>query len=484
MKNLGNYLIALMMSATTVMGSITASVDATQVQMGESVTFTVKASGQDVEKPAITELCGASISATSQGTSMRSVNGRFTKEYVFSYTFTPVKDCTIDPVALKIDGQEEQSEPVTIRVVPMQITKESPFILEMAPEKQQVYVGEPFKLVVIFKQRRDSKPVDSKFAPPQVKNFWIKEEQQSRRFEEGEYTVTRLSYVIAPQKAGTLAIDPAKIEIATRTASRDVWGQWLPQLKWRSYFSNGVEVEVLPLPEGVTLVGDFSIEATADKEEMEANEAVNVTLKVSGSGNFEDIGSLKPKIEGVALFDEEPKIDGYIENGAYKGHWSQKLAYVADRSFTVPSVALRYFDPQSGTVKTIQSAPLTIRVKNAPSSKAEPLVIERPAAPEQGAAGGTLFAGGWPIPFGAGVFAGALLTLLAMLLPWRRWLERDGTARVDPRDYRAVLVQLLPHRGDPEVDAMVTRLEAHLYGGNAEAVDARALKALLKRLMP
>ena len=362
MKNLGKILMLLVWGATSLLGAISASVDAERVQMGDTVTLTLKASGQDVEKPSITELCGAKITSTSQGTSMRSLNGRFTKEYLFAYTFTPAKDCRIDPITLTIDGKEERTEPIDIRVVPMEITKESPYILGMYAEKQKVYVGEPLKLVVTFKQRHGSKPVDSKFAPPQVKNFWIKEEADSRRFEEGEYTVTNLTYIIAAQKPGSLTIDPAQIQIATRTASRDVWGQWLPQLKWRTYFSNPLEVEVLPLPEGVSLVGDFAIEAKADKSEIAANEAVNVTITVSGSGNFEDIGSLKPEIGGVAVFDEQPKIDGYIENGAYRGYWKQKLAYVADRSFTVPAITLRYFDPESGSVKTATSEPIEIRV--------------------------------------------------------------------------------------------------------------------------
>jgi hypothetical protein len=482
MKNLGNILIILVLAASSLMGAISASVDETRVQMGDTVTLTLKASGQDVEKPSITELCGAQITSTSQGTSMRSVNGRFTKEYLFAYTFTPAQDCRIDPVVLKIDGKEERTEPIDIRVVPMTITKDSPFILEMNATKRKVYVGEPLKLVVTFKQRRDTKPVDSKFAPPEVKNFWIKEEAQSRRFEEGENTVTRLTYIIAAQKPGSLAIDPAKIQIATRTASRDVWGQWLPKLKWRTYFSNPLEVEVVPLPEGVSLVGDFTIEATADKEEIDANEAVNVTITVSGSGNFEDIGSLKPEIGGVAVFDEEPKIDGYVEDGKYRGFWKQKLAYVAERSFTVPVMTLRYFDPETGRIETTTTEPIEIRVRGAKPQAKEPLVIARPEAkPKDGGRVAPFTPGSWEVPFGAGVLAGLLGGVLLMRLP-RGGRSGASGGKLDINDQKAVLMQLLPHRSDPEVAEMVAILEGNLYGGSYHAVDKKQLKALLKRI--
>ena len=482
MKSLGKAVAVTALFATTLLGSISATVDATRVTMGETVTYSITASGQNVEKPSITELCGQKVLSTSQGTSMQMIGGSFTKEYRFAYTFEPLKDCRIDAVTLKIDGKEERTEPIDIRVVPMQITKDSPFILEMRSQKQQVHVGEPFNVVITFKQRRGSEVVDSKFEPPQLKNLWLKEEEQGRRFEEGDYSVIRVTYVLAAQKSGKLSIDPAQIKIATRSASRDVWGQWLPQLKWRSYFSNPVEVEALPLPDNVSLVGDFAITAEADKHEIDANEAVNVTLRVNGSGNFEDIGSLKPHIQGVSVFADEPEVKGYVENGSYKGSWTQKLAFVSERGFSVPSFELHYFDPKTKSVKTVRTEPIDVKVRNEAPRQATPLKIERAEPKQQESKTAAFTKGSWELPFGAGVLVGVLVGAGIVLVPWGQRRKAKRSERIDPKDHKAALAQLLPYRGDAEVDAMVNLLESSLYGGEANSIDGKQLKALLRRM--
>jgi hypothetical protein len=485
MKNLGKTLIIFTLTAMVpLFAGIKATVDDTQVTVGDTVTYTVSVSGQNVQKPVLNELCGQKIQSTSQGTSMKMVGSKFTKEYTFSYTFTPLKDCTIDALTLKIDGNDETAEAIDIRVVPMTISKDSPFILEMHSEQQKVRVGEPFKVIITFKQRRGSNAVDSKFEAPQIKNFWLKEQAQSRRFEEGEYSVTHLSYILAAQKPGALSIDPAQIKIATRSASKDAWGQWLPKLKWRTYFSNGIEVDVEALPEGVELVGDFKIEAKADKNEIEPNQAVNVTLRVSGSGNFEDIESLKPLIPGVSVFDEKAEVSGYLEQGAYKGSWSQKLAFVADKSFTIPPVELRYFDPESETVKTIRTEPISVKVNGTEVLTEKPdLTIERPEeATETGADVQPFAKGTWEIPLAVGVAIGLLIAMVVMLIPWRRLKGSGKEDAVSLKDHKAVLMRLMAHRHDPEVAEMVTRLEANLYGGAHQEIDKRQLRTLMKRV--
>lgn len=484
MKNRGKAGWILLALAANLYGGISASVDETRVTMGETVTYTLKASGAQVEKPVISELCGSKVLSTSEGVSMQSFNGRFTKAYTFAYTFEPLKDCRIDPVTLKIDGEEMRSEPIDIRVVPMQITKDSPFILGMHTEKAKVRVGEPFKAVITFKQRHGSEPVDSKFEPPKLKNFWVKEEAQSRRFEEGDYTVTRLTYILAAQKSGSMTIEPAQIKIATRSASKDAWGQWLPQLKWRSYFSNAVTVDVEPLPSGVTLVGDFAIEAQSSAAEIEANKAFNVTLRISGSGNFEDIGSLKPEIPGVSVFDEAPEVSGMIEQGNYRGSWVQKFAFVAERSFTIPPFELTYFDTKTQQVKKIRTDPIDVRVKGAPKQAPKALKIERaePVAqektPQTGQAGVSMR---WELPFAAGVLAGLIAGMLLALLPWGRWFAKREP-RMDLKDHKRLLMQLLPYRKDPEVAELVEILEGNLYGGAYRSIDLKQLKRVLKKL--
>jgi len=482
MKNPGKIIATLLLGAvSTLYGALDATVDQSRVTMGDSVTFTVKATGNDVERPSVAQLCGTRVESTAEGVNMQQINGVFTKAYSYAYTFTPLKDCTIEPLELRVDGVKERTPAIEIRVVPMALTKDAPFILAMHAQKQKVRVGEPFELVVTFKQRHGSQVLDSKFEPPQFKDFWIKDERQSKRTEEGDYSVTRVHYILAAQKSGTIALEPAQIQIASRVASRNSWGQILPQLKWRSYFSNPLQIEVDPLPQGVTLVGSFTIKATADKTRIGANEAVNVSVDIKGSGNFEDIGSLKPDIKQVTVFDEAPKITGYVEQDGYKGSWTQKFALVSDRSFTVPALELTYYDPGEERLKTIRTEPIAIEVEGGTQTPAEPLKILRPEAAE---AQGTVTAEPQPSSswgmFALGVLCGAA-AMLSVLLPWRRWLGDRTQRRNDLGDPKTLLMRLLPYRDDPEIAEAVDALEASLYGGGTPP-DAKKLKALLKRI--
>ncbi|MEA3374160.1 MAG: BatD family protein [Campylobacterota bacterium] len=482
MKNLGKLLILLMIACLPAVAKLSITVDSQKVTLGESVTLKIHASGSDVKAPALSRVCDSKITSSSQGTSIQSINGNFTKSYIFSYQFTPMRDCVIEPISMWIDGKEEQSEAITIDVVAMTITKDSPFILEMKTEKKSVYVGEPFKITVLFKQRRNSEAVDSKFVPPEFTNFWTKEQQQSRRFEEGDYSVSQLQFVVAAQKSGTYSVNPSQIKIATRSHSRDAWGQWMQSLKWRTYFSNPLEIRVDPLPEGVHLVGDLNISATVDKQALNANEAVNLNLQISGSGNFEDIGSLKPAVSGVSVYNEEPQIKAYIENGIYKGSWNEKFAFVSDKSFTIPPFSIRYFDPESKTIKTASTKVIPIDVKGSElTPPAQTLTIKRPEKEVEAAIGDTPSESS-PDSFIMGLLAGLLLGISTMFLPWRQWLSRkEKDQSLNLKDKKQLLMFMLQHRDDPEAAELAEKLEALIYEGKSVDIDKKTIKNVIKR---
>jgi hypothetical protein len=480
MKNLGKIFFTCIILALSLSADVKVSVDATDVTIGERVTLSVAVSGDDVTPPQLNTVCGENIVSTSTRTSVQTINGTYSKKQIFEYIFIPTQSCTIEPISLKVDGHDEVSEPINITVSAMQITKDSIFILELQSDKKSVRVGEPFKLKVVFKQKRGNAAVDSKFAMPEMKNFWIKEESAGGKFEEGDYVVQHLSYIVAAQKSGYHSISPARIEIATRSHKKDSWGQWFAALQWRSYFSNALELEVLPLPEDVTLVGDFAIEAHADTTEVNASQAVNITVKISGSGNFEDIKGFKPKLQGVGIFDEEPVTKASIENGQYKGLWSQKLVFVPNEDITVAPFELRYFDLKTEQVKIIKSEAIKIHVKNAPKVSKEPLKIQRAqstevvetvtAEPSQSE--GSFF---------TGLIMGLLSGLFLVLLPWKRWLKRDESEKKSYKNERDVLTLLLNHLEDEEARDMASRLEAKLYEGKTVVIDKKRLKELFKR---
>ena len=136
-----------------------------------------------------------------------------------------------------------------------------------------------------------------------------------------------------------------------------------------------LNIDVKALPGGVDLVGNFSIIATADKTEINSNEALNVSIEVLSNGNLEDIKSFKPHIQGVNIFDEKAVVNGT--------KLTQKIAFVAENDFIIAPFTLRYFDPVTKEIKTTSTNEISVKVKNAKPK--EELTIKRDESKEMSA---------------------------------------------------------------------------------------------------
>lgn len=448
--------------------TVTASVDSKTVELGEMVTYSLSISGEDITRPNIRRLCDTDVISTGSQTSMQIVNGDIKKSYILSYKFLPQKSCTIKPMQIEIGSIMESSNPVTIEVKPVSAAKDSEFKLTLSTKKKELYVGETFDLTLILKQKTASKAVDSEFLPPEFKGLWVKSKSEPKRHQDGEYTITELVYTMAAQRAGKLNIPKAQMRIASRANRADSWGAWIPTIKWKTYFSNELEIDVKELPGGVSLVGDFKISATVDKKEVNANEAVNITINVTGLGNLEDIKSFKPNIGGVSVFDEKISIKG--------NSLTQKIAFVSERSFVIPSFSLKFFDPKTKEIKTVSTKKIHVEVKNAKAE--EDLVIKREEKKLEEVAvtkSGDFDSITLVITFIVGLVSGVFI----MLLREFSFSKKEKTLSI--KEPKVLLMKLLPYKEDKEVQSVVDILEKNIYSGQSIEVDKKALKEILKR---
>ena len=359
---------------------------------------------------------------------------------------------------------------------------DSDFVLELVSEKRDVYVAEPFKVTLIFKKKHGHSAVDFKFIPPKTKNFWIKEESQGRSYDKDGFNVSKQTYIMAAQRSGIQTIGAAEINIATRKYKRDNWGQWMPSFQWHSCFSNSIEMNVTDLPPGIMLVGDFNITAEVDRKEVKTNEAVGLTIKIKGRGNFEDIVSLKPSIPGVGIFEEEGESKAYMEHGTYKGVWRQKIAFVGQSDFTIPPIVLDFFDSKSRSVKSIHTQSIPIKVIGNTHRVRQEVVVEKGESVSDDT-NTSIFINNQEADVVMATAGGLAVGLLFGLLPWRRLLKinsRRKTLRLS--DHKAVLSLLLQHLDDEEAARMAEIFEKNLFEGDNKPIDKKALKILLFRL--
>lgn len=475
MKNLGKILaLVSFLFPHAVYAGVTAGLDAKSVSLGETVTLSLTISGQDIIKPDIFVLCDTDVISTSEQTSVQIINRAYTKSTVLNYRFLPKKSCEIQAISVEVDGKMEITQPMSLEVKPASATQDAHFMLTLESDKKDVYVGEPFELTLLFKQRRDAEAVDSNFIAPDLKGFWIKNESKPERYQEGDYTVTKLIYTMAAQREGILEITPAQMKIASRSNTRDSWGTWMPQVKWRSYFSNDLKIIVKPLPGAVSLIGDFTITATADKLEINPNEAVNITVEIRGEGNLEDIKTLKPSVNGVSVFDEKILIQG--------SKLSQKMAFVADANFTVPAFTLKFFNPKTQKIESVESQEIAIKVKGTQAKqeltvkRQEEISLESPKNTDT-----TTSSEGGISPFWIVVVFMVGLACGILLMLWKPWTRISGKKSVSVKDPRVLLITLLAYKEDSDVAKIIEILENKLYSQGTIEIDKKILKSVFEK---
>ena len=257
------------------------------------------------------------------------------------------------------------------------------------------------------------------------------------------------------------------MKIASRKNKKNYWGGFFPEVKWRSYFSNDLSIESKALPSGVSLVGDFKIQASVDKTEVNANEVVNLTIKVVGDGNLEDISSFKPYLDAVSVFDEKILIQDKL--------LSQQITLVSEQSFTIPSFSLKTFNTVTNDIKIISTQEIQIKVKN--EKVRQEVIITRDETKikvvssdkENGYSQLWLF-----ISFLIGLILGIFIMFL-------KSMKFSKSTKLDLKNHKILLVKLMPFRDDEEVENILNTIESNLYRGTKLAVDKKVLKEVIKR---
>jgi hypothetical protein len=475
MKNLGKILLFLILFTTYLNATVTAKVEPSYVYAGDSATYMLTIQGKKVKKPLLLNICGNDITATGSQTSIESINGNYQRSYVLTYDFVPQKSCTILPSEVMIDGKLEKSNSVEVHVKPRVQDKSAEFVLSFKASKKELYIGEPFTLTLLLKQRLGAQAVDSKFIAPEFKGFWLKSESKPERTQDNEYVTTKLLYTLAPQREGNLTIEPAKLKIATRTGQNG-WGTFMPQVKWRSYYSNSIKITAKKLPNNAKLIGNFTISANADKQKVNPNEAVNVTITVSGEGDLEDIESFKPYLTGVNVFEEKVKVKG--------NKLTQKIVFVSDKDFTIPPFELVYFDTVTQKVKKIKTEPIDIKVVGAVTTP-QKLEIKRDNSSVektlQKSVNKEIVVQKDYLLIIVALIVGFALGIVSMLLVKSK-KEKTNSIKFDIKNEKALLIRLLPYKdSDTKVAEIVAILEENIYTTKKTTIDKKVLKEILKK---
>lgn len=330
--------------------------------LGEEVSFFISASGEKIKFPSINNIDGIVVQKTGTSSNIRIVNGIKSQSITQVYRFYPTTDINIPSFEVLVDGKIEQTLQHKILLKEIAKTKSNDFDLSIKLNKDKIFVGEEVVLTMIFKYKKDIKLYDLQFTLPSFENFWSKEINTNSKSTDNLYVVQELNFLLFPQKSGNLQIDPFQI-IAVLPYLNTGMNFFRTNTKNKKIYSNKLNINVMPLPKNITLVGDFKIKTNIDKNSIKIGEAVSLQLEISGRGNIDDLEEFTLDIQNATIYDNKSTKDFNIVDGKYGGIYKKSYSIVASDDFVIPSITLQYFDKTINKVKTIKTKSYNIKVK-------------------------------------------------------------------------------------------------------------------------
>ena len=322
------------------------------------------------------------------------INGKRSYSKTYSYFLSPIEKGSfeIGQASIEVDGEIYKTLPVQIIVTSAVDKPTNPNDPNYIADKKIHLVAElsdnnPFlneAVSVIYKLYvAPDTGVDNwrELEAPRYANFWSNNiDIKSLNVQNGTYKGEPYRYVVLrrtllyPQKTGKLKIEPLTLDISVQVPSnrRDFFGNLISSSVNKTVSSGSSTIDVKPLPlnnkplDFSGAVGNFNFEIKSDKKELLLDEAFQLSLIVSGKGNFNLFDD--PKISlpvSLEVYEPEKISNVSVRSNGIKGKINNKYTVVPNNpgKYTIPQTKFSFFDPELEDYKTIYSDPIFIDVE-------------------------------------------------------------------------------------------------------------------------
>ena len=404
-----------------------------QVIVGKpfQLTYSVNQRAKDLRAPEFTDFDYIAGPYTSQSSSTSFVNGKRTSSFTLTYTYTLMASkegtFTIPPATIKVDGEQYTSNGVRISVLPPdqpsnasaasqptsnsgsgQTAKggqtsnstsdlSSNIFMRTLVSKTKVHEQEAILLSYkLYFAGVDVAQLTNNTRLPEFKGFLkqeleIGEIQTELEHYNGRNYQTAVLYrtLLFPQRSGDITIDPAQFEALLRVQNRaqvrsifdDFFNSYTTATK--ALTSPGVTIHVSALPAGKPTgfsggVGQFNISSAISSTDLQANEAVTLTLTIQGAGNMKLLKT--PAVdwpEGFEVYD--PKVTNNFRNSTSGVSGTKTIEYLAipraGGTYAIPPIQFSYYDTQADDYKTLTTPEYTLHIARSANEETNATVV-------------------------------------------------------------------------------------------------------------
>lgn len=339
------------------------------------------------------------VGGPNQSVSNSWINGKRTYSKTYSYFLAPKSQgtFTINQATIEIDDQVYKTTPLKILITEAvtkpkdgnnadyvasenvhliaEVSKTNPFLNEAITVVYKLYVSNDVSIT------RSWQELDT----PKFQDFWSQyiEEKGEQQIYETTYKGKPYRYVILrkavlyPQKTGQLIIEPLTLDVPIDVEgnNRDIFGRRRMTRVNRTISAGKRIINVKPLPiEGRPdnfsgAVGDFNLSVSTNKPTLDANEALELNIRVKGIGNLK-LFKLPSITLPSSLEVYEPVRDNKvaISSRGMNGFISDTYTIIPQYKgiYPIRPVTFSYFDVTSNQYKTIISDEIVVKVQNGP----------------------------------------------------------------------------------------------------------------------
>jgi hypothetical protein len=377
-------LLPLALGAAAQEVSILAQVDKRSVAAGDHIVLTVTLNNAQ-QRFTSPDLGGLVIlRGPSEGSRVTTINGRTSISVTRTWVLTATQPgrYTIGPAKVQIGNSVLQSDPITIEVGKAAAVPSDPYATQgqgrdanlfvtTTLSRNRGFVGE--QLVITYTLYSRYLNLEAAGAEwPKLDGFWTEEvDVGTPRFEDQPRTVNGVQYRVAvlrrqvlfPQRPGKLRIEPLKVSyVVDRT--------FFNRGRRIDLTSNALDFIAEALPAGAPasfngMVGDLRMTVTADRTKVHANEAIEISMKFSGTGQLKLLDP--PRLSMPSdLETYDPKVVDRITVNAGGMSGSREFQFLVipryEGIYELDDISFSYFDPKARSYKTLRADALTLEV--------------------------------------------------------------------------------------------------------------------------
>jgi len=374
------------------------TLDQDTIGMDEQAMLTVEVSGsmQNLPAPRMPTLSMFEVYSQGRSSNISIINGQVTSSVTYRYLLMPTRPGTypIDQIAVVHNNKRHRGNGVKLTVIKSGTStapklekkatdnegKSKDYFLTAEIDKKNPFVNEQVTLTLKFYIRVQYYG-GPELTEPSTTGFWTEvlgtRGAYFQVINNRKYKVIERKYALFPTQAGELTIGKASIKTsvaAKRQTQRDpfnLFDDFFGRSMEATVHSNPIKVEVKPLPDNgrpgnfTGTIGSFNISAQADKKQVEVNQPVTVTYRLSGTGNVKSVAEpVIPEMDEFRVYTASTKENMSKQNDKLGGTKIYEKVFIPKRpgEFEIPAVVYNYFEPGSKQYKTITTRPIKIKV--------------------------------------------------------------------------------------------------------------------------